>query len=58
MKYTTPRRISKEMQDIINYIRAKYILNGKKPPSVASITRMIAKKINKEELLRNEFIHF
>ncbi|KKN62127.1 hypothetical protein LCGC14_0515030 [marine sediment metagenome] len=51
-------RPSKEFNDIINFIRAKCILEGKIPPSKARITQAIAKKINKEELLRNEFIRF
>ncbi len=51
-------RPSKEFRDIINFIRARCILEGKTPPSAARITRIIAKKINKEELLRNEFIRF
>ncbi len=51
-------RPSKEFNDIINYIRAKCILEGRIPPSKAKITQIIAKKINKEELLRNEFIQF
>ena len=51
-------RPSKEFRDIINFIRAKCILEGKTPPSAARITKAIAKKINKEELLRNEFIRF
>jgi len=49
---------SKEFNDIINFIRAKCILEGKIPPSKARITQVIAKKINKEELLRNDFIRF
>ena len=49
---------SKEFEEIINYIRAKHILAGKKPPSIPIITKKIAKKINKEELLHNEFIKF
>ena len=51
-------RPSKELNDIINYIRAKCILEGRIPPSKAKITQVIAKRINKEELLRNEFIRF
>ncbi len=51
-------RPSKELKDIINFIRAKCILEGKTPPSAARITQVIVKKINKEELLRNEFIRF
>ena len=49
-------RCSKEMKTIINFVRAKYILAGKKPPGISTITKIIAKKINKEELLENEFI--
>ena len=51
-------RVSKEMHMLINKIRAKYLLEGKRPPSIPKITEMIAKKINYEELLRNEFIKF
>jgi sulfur relay (sulfurtransferase) DsrC/TusE family protein len=51
-------RASKELRDIINFVRAKYILAGKRPPSCRKITQAIAKKINKEELLHNEFIKF
>lgn len=51
-------RPSKEFRDIINYIRAKYILAGRKPPSIANITKIIAKNIKKEELFHNEFIKF
>jgi len=51
-------RTSKEFQTIVNYIRARYIMEGKTPPSITHITRVIAKKINKEDLLRNEFIRF
>jgi len=51
-------RPSKEFKDIINFVRAKYILAGKTPPSIPQITRQIAKKINKEELYTHEFIKF
>ena len=51
-------RSSAEFRKIVNYIRAKYIMEGKSPPSTAKITKIIAKKINKEDLLRNEFIRF
>lgn len=56
--YHSPVRVSKQLKDIINYVRAKYILEGKKPPSTSKITQMIAKRIDKEELLRNEFVRF
>ena len=51
-------RVSKEMKMLINRIRAKYLLEGKIPPSIPKITEMIAKKINYEELLKNEFVKF
>ncbi len=51
-------RSSKEFNDIINFIRAKYILAGKRPPSTRRITRAIAKRINPEDLIKNEFIPF
>jgi len=51
-------RSSKEMMDIINFIRAQHMLMGRKPPSITAVTRIMAKKMNKEELLRNEFIRF
>lgn len=49
-------RTSPEFRKIVNFVRAKYILAGKVPPTNSQITRMIAKKINQEELLRDEFI--
>jgi len=51
-------RPSKEFRDIINFVRAKYILAGKVPPSIPQITKRIAKKINKEELYTNDFVRF
>lgn len=49
-------RVSKELKEIINYIRAKYLLAGRKPPSSREITRRIARKVNKEKLWEDEFI--
>lgn len=57
-KPSQPMRVSPEMRKLVNQIRAKYLLEGRNPPSITKITEMIAKKINKEELLRNEFIKF
>jgi sulfur relay (sulfurtransferase) DsrC/TusE family protein len=51
-------RVSDDLNKIINYIRAKYMINDKKPPSVEKITKLISKKIKKEDLLKNEFIKF
>ena len=41
----------------VKEVKAKSILSGKKPPSSNEITRKIAKRINKEELLYEEFIN-
>jgi len=57
-KVTVPIRPSREFKEIINFIRAKYIIEGKKPPSVASITKVIATKVNKEEIFNDCFIRF
>jgi len=51
-------RTDKEFRRIVNFVRAKYIMDGRKPPTSAAITRMIAKKIDKEDLLRDVFIKF
>lgn len=51
-------RISPEFREIMNSIKAKYLLAGKKPPSHTTITRAIAKKIKREDLLGDEFIKF
>lgn len=55
-KINAPIRCSKELKEIINFIRARYILNGKKPPRISKITKIIARKINKEELLQDVLI--
>lgn len=55
---SSPIRCSKELRKIINIIRARYILAGKKPPSTVKITRLIAKKINGQDLIEDEFIRF
>lgn len=52
----TPIRVSKEFKRLINEIKARYLLAGRTPPSGTKITQMIAKKLKKEGLLRNEFI--
>ncbi len=45
-------RTDPEFKKILDYVRAKYIMEGKKPPSYKQLTRVIANKTNKEELLR------
>ena len=57
-KISKPIRCSPELREIINFIRAKHIMAGHPPPRTSTITKIIAKKIDKEELLRNEFIKF
>lgn len=51
-------RVSEDLAKIINYIRAKHMLEGKKPPSIEKITKVISKKIKKDGILKNEFIKF
>jgi len=51
-------RQSKEIRDLINWIRAKYIMSGKTPPSVSNISKVLANKTDKEELLNECFIRF
>ena len=48
-------RTSKELLDIINFIRARCILQGKETPTITEITIAIAKEIDKERLWQNEF---
>jgi len=58
MGKTRVLRVSDDLAKVINYIRAKYLLNNKKPPSVERITKVISNKIKKENLLKDEFIRF
>ena len=51
-------RSSPELKKIINTIRAKYILDGKKPPTTAKITKIIAKNVDAEKLFRSEMIRW
>lgn len=53
-------RCSKKFKILVNKVRSRYILNGKKPPSISKITDKIAEKIQKngEGELLNEFIQF
>jgi len=48
-------RVSKQFKEIIDYVRARAALLGRKPPSVSKVTEVIAKRINKESLFENEF---
>lgn len=51
-------RTSPEMRKLIDSIRIDFIKKGKKPPSISDITRVIASKIKKEEILYDQFIQF
>ena len=57
-KISRPIRASKDFREIINYVRARYIMAGKIPPTTAEITKKIAKMIRKEDLLEDEVIRF
>ena len=48
-------RTSKELKEIIDFIRAKRLMEGKGVPTVSEVTKVIAMKINKEELYKNEY---
>jgi len=51
-------RASPEFRKIINKIKAKYLLENKKPPTTSKITAIIANKIKKEDVLNDLFIRF
>lgn len=52
--YVTPIRISREFMFLINKFRARCMLEGKKVPTVPTITKKIAILITEDELW-NEF---
>lgn len=45
-------RSDPEFKKVLDYVRAKYLLEGKTPPSYTTLTKVIAKRTDKEELLR------
>jgi len=47
----SPMRCHKDLIQIVNFVRARYVMEGKKVPSCAEITKRISKRINKESLL-------
>jgi len=52
-------RIANEFdRDIINFIRIKYIMEGKKPPGAARITKVIAANKKIKEAIYDLFIKF
>ena len=48
-------RTSKELKEIIDFVRAKKLMEGKTVPSVSNVTEVIAKKINKDEIYEESF---
>jgi hypothetical protein len=42
-------------KEVINYIKIKYYLANKKPPSDREITERIASNIKIKEIIQNEF---
>ena len=49
-------RPSREMRQLIDYIRSRCLLYGIKCPSITKITEVIAKTIDREKLWQNEFV--
>jgi len=56
------RRVSKDFDELIRYIKASYMLKGKRVPSdrelTDKITKILLTRKSKEELVRDEFIKF
>lgn len=57
-KKTFPVRCDREFKLILDGVRAEFIKRGKKPPSMEVMTKRVAEKIKKEDLLFGEFISF
>lgn len=53
-----PVRCDREFKRLLDEVRAKYVKSGKKPPSMEVLTKRIAEKIKKEDILFDEFIPF
>jgi len=56
------QRVAEEFEELIRYVKARYLLAGKAPPSnreiTAKITKILLSKKSKEDLVRDEFIKF
>lgn len=48
-------RVSDDLKEIIDWIRAKCLLNGVKCPSITVVTRVLSKKLDKEKIWNEEF---
>lgn len=55
---TFPIRCDREFKRLLDEVRAKYVRDGKRPPSMEVLTKKIAEKIKKEDILFDEFIPF
>lgn len=53
-----PIRCSRDFKLLINEVKAKYLLQNKKPPTTTKITDIIAKKIRMSPGVYDEFIRF
>lgn len=51
-------RSSRELKDLITAVKIEHMKNHKRVPSTREITKKIAEKINKDELLYEKFIRF
>ena len=48
VKINPPIRCSRELKDIINQVRTRAIMEGRRSPRISRITKVIAKRINVE----------
>lgn len=51
-------RCSKEFKTLLREAQLEFIKKGRKPPSDTELTRKIASKMKKEDILYDEFIPF
>jgi len=51
-------RVDPEFKKMIRFIQAKYIKEGKKPPSANKLTKHIANIVNKDKILQDVYIKF
>lgn len=49
-------RAHQDFKRIVNMVRAKFILEGRTPPTTAKITKIIAKDVDTDKLFGKEFI--
>ena len=56
VKINPPIRCSRELKEIINQVRTRAIMEGRRTPKISRITKVIAKRINVEELIKDVFV--